>query len=641
MKIAKVALVLMMLASDVDASHKETKAGVVIVGGGAAGTYLAWRMATAEDSDYDPSDIHLYERTDHISGRLYSPTIGEDLCTADGETDDSHLPRTELGGMRIRKGLDNLALGVVDQLGIETAPFYMNAEDTTQSSSITNPAYARNTLGTFGDFVVGGNKIPFTQGPPFGGDSTNPYVPPFQELIKEGINETSFDPCDGKENSKVFYQPFGPEGQPMYTYSNDELTKTFGPVGFGGATEEDYSFFELLSGYSLAGFDFGAGSPEFAGVLSHSFDEYVRPLEGMQSLPHALHDAAVEEGVKSFVNVEVTKLELLKQGDWLVTTRETITSPCSGITIMKNNGNKMKTVRAEKVVLALPAAALRRIQIVTPRENGKLKRTVDSLSVQATGIPLMKLFAAYPYRWWNTVNHLDTFSEDEYPEYIPPGRNTTFEAGMFKNDVTSHIFSWYPGTQSRPETVAANAPACSDMGVIQYYSMPGKINKYGPAAQYEDQAECVYKNKEDTCAACNPDTNDDWFSQGISKRLHDMVKSDMSTIFRTNAPFPSEIKYRIWHGDDPVTRSDAVHFWKSGVEWWKSYKQALNLKSGKKQYNLHMIGEIFSHNQGWAEGAFETAEHLLQEVWGMDRPSWLSRKDYCKSMPFYSRRKSS
>lgn len=76
---------------------------LVIVGCGAAGTYLAWRLATAGDSKYAPTDISLYERTDHISGRLYSPTIGADLCTAPGNTPDTaHLPRTELGGMRVR-----------------------------------------------------------------------------------------------------------------------------------------------------------------------------------------------------------------------------------------------------------------------------------------------------------------------------------------------------------------------------------------------------------------------------------------------------------------------------------------------------------------------------------------------------------
>mmetsp|Transcript_3536 Transcript_3536/g.7812 ORF Transcript_3536/g.7812 Transcript_3536/m.7812 type:complete len:111 (+) Transcript_3536:99-431(+) len=41
---------------------------------------------------------------------------------------------------------------------------------------------------------------------------------------------------------------------------------------------------------------------------------------------------------------------------------------------------------------------------------------------------------------------------------------------------------------------------------------------------------------------------------------------------------------------------------------------------------IHLTSEIFSHNQGWAECAFETAEHLLQEVLGVAGQSWLEKR---------------
>ncbi len=56
--------------------------------------------------------------------------------------------------------------------------------------------------------------------------------------------------------------------------------------------------------------------------------------------------------------------------------------------------------------------------------------------------------------------------------------------------------------------------------------------------------------------------------------------------------------------------------------------------------SIHIIGETFSHNQGWVEGALETAEHLLQEVLNVARPNWLDPIDYCRSMPFYTKRSS-
>ena len=110
----------------------------------------------------------------------------------------------------------------------------------------------------------------------------------------------------------------------------------------------------------------------------------------------------------------------------------------------------MKIVKAKKVILALPTAALQRIEFVTPTGNGALHRTINDLASENVAIPLMKLFAAWPDRWWNTVKNLDTFSTSEMPKLISPGRETSFTCGRFTNDITSHIFAWYPGTQSRP-----------------------------------------------------------------------------------------------------------------------------------------------------------------------------------------------
>lgn len=492
--------------------------------------------------------------------------------------------------------------------------------------------FARNTLGTTADFANKDNMIPFKRGPqsfPLSDNSTHPYSPSFDNApSRPSINATSFDPCDGSTNKNVFLQPYGPDSQPYYTYSISEAAHEF-----KGETADMISFGEAISGYALDNFDVGSGSSDFAGVLPGNPYTYIRPLKGMASIPNSLNDAAVKLGVKSNVNQQVTKIQQLDNGEWILTFRATETSACTGITKMKNNGGAVRTVRAKRVVLALPAAALHRIEFVTPKSNGLLHRKVNDLASENSQLPLMKLFAAWPSRWWNTVSNLDTFSSTEMPKYISPGRTTNFTCGTFTNDVASQIFAWYPGTQSRPETVKANADKCVDMGAIQFYIFPDRLPQYRSAAETEFQGQCT---DDSTCNACNPDKSKAWFKPGISTRLKDIVTQDLSTIFRMKVPDASEIKYRIWAADDPVTRSDAVHFWKDGVKWWEKYQDALEpIKGG----NLHLIGEVFSHNQGWAEGALETAEHLMQEVMNMNNPSWLEKKDYCKSMPFFENRK--
>ena len=296
------------------------------------------------------------------------------------------------------------------------------------------------------------------------------------------------------------------------------------------------------------------------------------------------------------------------------------------------NGDRTTQVRAKRVVLAIPAAALHRIEFVTSKLNGALHRKVNELANDNSHLPLMKLFAAWPSRWWNTVKNLDTFYSTEMPKYVPPGRTTDFTCGTFTNDITSHIFAWYPGTLSRPATVKAKAEKCSDMGVIQFYIFSDRLSKFRSATETEGMEQC---KSDENCDACKPEKSDIWFKPGISSRLVDLVTQDLSTMFRMKVPDASEINFRTWAAEDAVTRSDVVHFWKAGVKWWEKYPDALEPIKGE---NFHLIGEVFSHNQGWVEGALETAEHLVQEVMKMKRPKWLDKKDYCKSNPFFENR---
>jgi len=321
---------------------------LVIIGGGTAGTYLAWRLSSADESEYNPGDIHLYERTDHVSGRLLSPTVGEDLCTKAGRQspDAAHLPRTELGGMRVRTK-DNILIGIMKELGIETGPFYMNADDETSSEPDTNPMYARNTLGTRADFANPNNMIPFKRAPQYFNESDydeGPYSPAYDNAPNfTKISAEGFNPCDGATNKDALMQPYGPDGQPYYTYSITEA-----PHEFGGETADMVKFGEAISGYVWDNFDVGAAAPAYLGILPPQPYSYIRPLKGMEEIPHALHDAAVDLGIISNLNQEVTKLEQRKNRQWLVTFRETETSTRTSIIKMKSEGGIVNVVCGER-----------------------------------------------------------------------------------------------------------------------------------------------------------------------------------------------------------------------------------------------------------------------------------------------------
>lgn len=40
--------------------------------------------------------------------------------------------------------------------------------------------------------------------------------------------------------------------------------------------------------------------------------------------------------------------------------------------------------------------------------------------------------------------------------------------------------------------------------------------------------------------------------------------------------------------------------------------------------SIHVVGEAYSQNHGWVEGALETAEALLETQFGLQPPPWLT-----------------
>jgi len=46
-----------------------------------------------------------------------------------------------------------------------------------------------------------------------------------------------------------------------------------------------------------------------------------------------------------------------------------------------------------------------------------------------------------------------------------------------------------------------------------------------------------------------------------------------------------------------------------------------------RDQHVYIVGEAYSYDQGWVEGALDTAESTLQEFFGLKSPGWL-KKDY-------------
>lgn len=87
-------------------------------------------------------------------------------------------------------------------------------------------------------------------------------------------------------------------------------------------------------------------------------------------------------------------------------------------------------------------------------------------------------------------------------------------------------------------------------------------------------------------------------------------------------PDPYVTYFKDWT-DEPF--GAGYHAWKAGysVENVMPY-----MRKPVADESIHIIGEAYSDQQGWVEGAFCEAEKMLQEHFGMHRPIWLSPTYY-------------
>jgi monoamine oxidase len=86
-------------------------------------------------------------------------------------------------------------------------------------------------------------------------------------------------------------------------------------------------------------------------------------------------------------------------------------------------------------------------------------------------------------------------------------------------------------------------------------------------------------------------------------------------------PEPYTAMYHDWT-DEPF--GAGWHAWKAGFKYWEIMPK---MRRPLPTENVYICGEAYSNNQGWVEGALQTAELMLEEYFGLKRPDWLPR-DY-------------
>lgn len=602
--------------------------------------------------------IALFERSDRIGGRLHSPTIGCHAAQGDSASRIDALPRCELGGMRIRAS-DVFVHGVAEALNVSLGNFYMNSENSGPDDDPLNPAALRGSIVT--RLLVtnelqaadGGNlpRLPYeftsfiprlpdnVDGSGHTGTAASMHLygdPPMAFYNMTSLPNTPnepYDPCSSN-NWRILEQPLpAPDGPPVWAYTRDTAGRLL-----AGTSSEGSAFGNDFSGYRIAQINLAAATDPFvpgdqgdgqAEPGKPLIGPFSRPLLGMQELPLAMSAAFLSAGGETQMNMQLLRIEVLDGdeqasnssdiGKLKLTFVETATNPCTEITerISKDGVGDTRVVYADKVVLAgMPTETLASLFEPQSQLAAEAAAAVDMVDLNNYG----KFFLAF-----NT-------SERNISTAALSGANGThWEAGRFvaSSDV-QQAFKWWPGTQARSpnETSAAD---CEDVTVLQVYSQSPLLR----VAVNTPQWSCVPNVTLDTCDLCENATN--WVGRPhdhFPAALADLLLTQLALMLNvsvTELPPLLEAKYE-WHEiSNPQSPAAAWHFWRPG-KWWETFASVLQPVDDVPVY---IVGEAFSFDQGWVEGALETTEMMLQEKLSVARPAWLSRNDYCTAMPYY------
>jgi monoamine oxidase len=312
---------------------------VAIVGAGAAGTYLGWRLIQARP-DWR---IAIFERSDRIGGRLWSVKV------------DGLAHPIELGGMRYMSG-HRLVQRIIDELGIETRPF-----STTDGQE---RSFLRGVIGGGADDPEAGRgyQLPADEA---GRSATELLRGAFLKIVPQAL---ALDEAGWRRHRAS--AAFG--GRRVIDWAiSDALATLLSPEGHRFARD---SF----------GYDSGIGphnAPDAIQYImgaSYPSGEARVPVDGMDRIPRGLSAEFAARGGAVHLGHDVERVEM---GEGTVDLR-----------FADGSG-----ARARRLVLALPLPALEALATSSPLINGS---TWQRLYASTEGFPGTKLYCWYDRPWW-------------------------------------------------------------------------------------------------------------------------------------------------------------------------------------------------------------------------------------------------
>jgi monoamine oxidase len=485
---------------------------VVVVGGGAGGTYAAWRLQSEGQS------VALLELSDRIGGRLQSivPPAMQNL-------------RAEFGGMGYTSN-DTIVNAIVQKFSLASEPF--------PHGGSANLLYLRG--------------VRFTNA-----QATDPSIVPYR--LQQG--ETGIDP---RALVPTVIERIFP-GCATWTLEQWEQAtsqpyngRSLSDMGFWNLLLENMSNEALSYARDAYGHFFEVANWNAAQALPWFMLDgnatYSTLTDGYDLLPLALANAFTSAGGQIFTSTPVASVQQITIGP-------------QGATTMQVTTTDGQVCTAGSVVLALPRRSLELIESDVLAEPA-----VGALVESVSGQPVMKVFCCYDQPWWSQLN----ISAGSSGTDLPLGQ------------------VWYFGPDSASNSNSLLLATYDDTLSTTYWEGLQTGDRYtlGPGG-----------------------ADPHWYEQAPSSAMVAEIQRQLVEMHGVTVPAPYSASWRDW-SEDPY--GGAFNTWNVGVD---AVQVAQAILQPDSSVPLYVCGEAYSQDQGWVEGAFDTAEQVVQLL-GLQAPAW-------------------
>lgn len=256
-------------------------------------------------------------------------------------------------------------------------------------------------------------------------------------------------------------------------------------------------------------------------------------------------------------------------------------TPGCVFTLKDDASGEETTHMARALVLAMPRRALELLDRTgAVMGNDRVREMLGTVKPMA----LFKLFVCYPSAWWEQAGVTKGRSNTDLPlrqcYYWGVNADTGRAVILASYDDGRNVGFW-DGLRGNPDL-----PTFPD-----------------------DTAEM---------ARVSP-TDPRWSQFPAPKRMVETVHRQLLELHGLDdAPQPYSAAFHNW-GVDPY--GGGVNYWNVNVNVLETIAAIQNPVSSVPAY---VVGEAYSNDQGWVEGALQTAEEMLQRFMDLDKPDWLT-----------------